>query len=119
MRFLKLVSICLLSFSLAACAQNSVTLSPNTVIVDTRDAKNYAEGNLSGSVLMDLRSGDFETRVSNLDPKLTYAIYCATQECATEAAEIFTKLGFKNVINLGSLDDAVSKTGISINSLTQ
>ena len=73
---------------------------PGVVIVDVRTPAEYAAGHVDGAVNLDVQAADFTTKLADLDPKGTYAIYCQSGRRSGLAASEMEKAGFANVHNL-------------------
>lgn len=55
---------------------STVVTEPGVTVVDVRTPAEFAAGHLEGAVNIDVESGDFATRIADLDPEGTYAVYC-------------------------------------------
>lgn len=76
------------------------------VIVDVRTQSEFDQGHLANVDLhYDLNSGEFGEKVDDLDKDKTYYLYCRTGNRSGKAAQIMKDRGFKNVHNIGGLDD--------------
>lgn len=86
----------------AAAAQR-----PDTVVLDVRTPEEYAEGHLEGAVLIDLQDADrFAAGVAELDPALSYAVYCRTANRSAVAMDYLAQAGFGSYYDLGGGIDA-------------
>lgn len=112
--FAALASLLLVA-GLAACSSTpSVTVSPDTVIVDVRTPEEYAAGHLDGAVNVDLQSGSFEQEIAQLPADGEYIVYCRSGNRSAQAVAIMDGLGFETVTDAGGIDAASSSTGIGI-----
>lgn len=84
------------------------------MILDVRTAQEFAEGHLDGATNLDFNSGEFQEAISTLDPDVNYVVYCRSGNRSGQATALLKAAGFENVVDLGSLQDASSETGISI-----
>ena len=84
------------------------------VVIDVRTPEEFAAGHLEGALNIPVESGDFASVVSGLDPSLTYIVYCRSGRRSAVATEQMVAAGFSEVIDLGSLDNAASQTGLSV-----
>jgi phage shock protein E len=89
-------------------------LAADVVIIDVRAPEEFAAGHLEGSVNIDVSASDFDAVVSELDTDGSYAVYCRTGNRSAQAAERMSGLGFDDVIDLGSLEEAEAATGIAL-----
>lgn len=84
------------------------------IILDVRTPREYADGHLEGSRLLDFNSGQFETALAGLDPEVGYLVYCRSGNRSGQAMYLMQEAGFTDVVNLGSLQAAADATGIPI-----
>jgi phage shock protein E len=89
-------------------------LAADVVIIDVRAPEEFAAGHLEGAVNIDVSASDFDAVVSELDTDGSYAVYCRTGNRSAQAAERMSGLGFDDVIDLGSLEEAEAATGIAL-----
>lgn len=73
---------------------------PGVVIVDVRTPAEYAAGHVAGAINVDVQAADFSTKLADLDPQGTYAIYCQSGRRSALAAAEMEKAGFAAVTNL-------------------
>ncbi len=95
----------------AAAAQR-----PDTVVLDVRTPEEYAEGHLEGAVLADLQDpARFEAAVAELDPALSYAVYCRTANRSAVAMDHLAQAGFGSYYDLaGGIDAWVDAGGVVV-----
>ncbi len=82
-----------------------------TVVLDVRTKKEYTEGHIPGSVLIDFNSDDFEQQVKKLDKNKTYLVHCAGGGRSARACKKMEQLGFKKLYNLEGGMGAWEKAG--------
>jgi len=70
------------------------------VVLDVRTKKEYQEGHIPGSVLIDFNSPDFEKEIARLDKNKTYLVHCAAGGRSTKACTKMQDMNFKSVYNL-------------------
>ena len=76
------------------------------VIIDVRTVQEWNNGHLEGAILIPYdQIGERIGSVVKDKSKRIY-VYCRTGHRARIAKEALEKLGYKNIINLGSLEDA-------------
>ena len=102
-----------LLFSTAACTTTeAIDTASATAVIDVRTVEEFNAGHLDGALNIPVEVGDFAGTISELDPEGTYLVYCRTGRRSGLAIEQMTELGFKNLSNLGSLENASSVTQI-------
>jgi rhodanese-related sulfurtransferase len=102
-------------FTTAACSTTeAVDMETVTSVIDVRSPEEYNAGHLEGALLIPVEVGDFVGSISELDREGNYIIYCRTGRRADVAIQQMTALGFKNMTNLGSLENAAAVTQIPV-----
>jgi len=102
-------------FTTAACSTTeAVDMETVTSVIDVRSPEEYNAGHLEGALLIPVEVGDFVGSISELDREGNYIIYCRTGRRAGVAIQQMTELGFKNMTNLGSLENAAAVTQIPV-----
>jgi phage shock protein E len=81
------------------------------VVLDVRTKKEYREGHIPGSVLIDFNSEEFEKEIAKLDKDKTYLVHCAAGGRSTRACKKMEQLGFKKLFNLEGGMGAWEKAG--------
>jgi len=84
------------------------------VLIDLRTPDEIKKGKIKGATEIDFLAVDFEREADKLDKKKTYYVYCAGGGRSADAAEILTKKGFKNVVNLTGGFSAWKKANLEI-----
>jgi rhodanese-related sulfurtransferase len=79
-----------------------------------RTPEEFAAGHLDGAVLVDIKDASFDARIAELDPSMSYVVYCRSGNRSAQAVERMKAAGFGNLSDLGSLENASSQTGIAI-----
>lgn len=70
-------------------------------LIDLRTTDEISsKGMIRGAKQIDFLDKNAEAEIKKLDPKKTYLIYCAGGGRSGDCAELMTKMGFKEVINL-------------------
>ena len=82
-----------------------------TVVLDVRTKKEYREGHIPGSVMIDFNADDFEQQVAKLDKEKTYLVHCAAGGRSARACKKMEQLGFKKLYNLEGGMGAWEKAG--------
>jgi phage shock protein E len=83
----------------------------NIVLLDVRTKKEYTEGHIPGSVLIDFNSDDFDKQIAKLDKSKTYLVHCAAGGRSARACKKMDQLGFKKLYNLEGGMGAWEKAG--------
>ena len=83
----------------------------STVVLDVRTKKEYREGHIPGSVMIDFTEDDFEQQVAKLDKDKTYLVQCASGGRSARACKKMEQLGFKKLYNLEGGMGAWEKAG--------
>lgn len=74
------------------------------VLIDAREANEYAGGHLKGSINLPL-SRFMEADTKFKDKSVPIYVYCHSGARSKRMAAGLTKLGFKNVVNIGGIMD--------------
>ena len=89
-------------------------LEAGTIVIDVRTPEEYASGHLDGALNIDVQSPDFAQQVSQLDPEATYFIYCRSGNRSGQAMSQMANMGFGDMTNGGSVDEASATSGIPV-----
>jgi rhodanese-related sulfurtransferase len=85
------------------------------VVIDLRTTDEItAKGKIKGATQIDFLSKDAEQQLLKLDKSKTYLVYCAGGGRSGDAAELMSKNGFKEVINLSKGFSDWQKSGYEI-----
>ncbi len=105
-----------LALGASACATTAepAALDPATVVIDVRTPAEFASGHLAGAVNIDVQSADFDARISELDPAGDYFVYCRSGNRSGQAIDRMEGLGFSDLTNGGSVENASALTGIPV-----
>ena len=114
-RALLAVLLGLSAIVLSACgAQEQMEIRADTIVIDVRTPEEYGSGHLDGAVNIDVNSGVFAEQIATLDPAGDYVVYCRSGNRSSQAVALMEQAGFGNVVNLGSLEQAATATGITV-----
>src|SRR5262245_4434404 len=72
----------------------------NAVVLDVRTKKEYQEGHIAGSKLIDFNSPDFDTEIAKLDKSKTYLVHCAGGVRSAKACKKMEEHNFSKLYNL-------------------
>ena len=107
----KILTILLAAIGLnTACSQNfdntdvkefaELISDSSVIILDVRTADEYAEGHISGAILIDQNKSDFVELVkAKLPTEKIIAVYCRSGRRSANAASLLAKEGYK-LVNL-------------------
>lgn len=104
------------TLGVAACAPTAepAALAEGTIIVDVRTPAEFATGHLEGALNIDVQSPDFAAQISQLDPSQTYFVYCRSGNRSGQAMAQMSTLGFSDMDNGGSVEEASASSGIPV-----
>ncbi|MEE3034622.1 MAG: rhodanese-like domain-containing protein [Bacteroidota bacterium] len=73
----------------------------NSLIIDVRTDREYQEGHIANSVLIDITKMEtFLEKIKSLDKSLQYYIYCRSGQRSSKACYLMAQVGIKNNFNL-------------------
>ena len=72
----------------------------NAVLIDVRTAGEFQQKAIKGAVNIDISSGNFQTKIAQLDKNKTYLVYCRSGNRSGNACKMMGDLGFTKVYNL-------------------
>ena len=75
---------------------------PGVVILDVRTPQEFAEGHIEGAVNIPVESADFIDQVAQLDPSVTYGVYCRSGNRSQPAVDGMASVGVTGVYELDS-----------------
>ncbi len=81
----------------------------NFVIIDVRTHDEFLESHVLGALNIDVLSPDFKSKISALDKTKIYKVYCRSGNRSAQAMQTMKSIGFKDVENLGSLNQAAKR----------
>jgi phage shock protein E len=104
------------TLGVTACAAPAepAGLSETTIIIDVRTPAEFATGYLEGALNIDVQSPDFAAQISQLDPSQTYFVYCRSGNRSGQAISQMANMGFGDMINGGSVQEATNLSGIPV-----
>lgn len=99
-------------------ASSAIVETKRTYVIDTRTEAEWKAGHIKGAILIPYdqikeRIGEVTTNRS-----ASMALYCRSGRRSRIALKTLQELGYLNVENLGSLDDARKKLGVPRTSST-
>lgn len=81
-------------------AAEALASDAKPMVIDIRTPEEFAEGHIEGATMIDFKSPDFESKVSELDRNQTYLLHCRSGARSTASLPTFEKLGFKHILHL-------------------
>lgn len=97
-----------------APAAGGTAISDATILIDVRTPAEYAEGHLDGAINIDVQSPDFDQQLAAFEPGAEYLVYCRSGNRASQAISRMVDLGFSQLGNAGSVEQAADLTGRAI-----
>ena len=67
---------------------------PGVVLLDVRTPEEFADGHIEGALNVDVNSPDFTAQMADLDPVITYAVYCRSGNRSATATSYMLQEGF-------------------------
>lgn len=93
--------------SLASCAPVKLDVSDVSAIVDLRSADEFEQSHIVGAINIDFAAGGFAAEATNLRRNGKYYMYGKDETQVSLAMDVLNDMGFVNVTNIGSFEDAV------------
>jgi rhodanese-related sulfurtransferase len=109
-----LVTAVTVMFGVSACAPENTDMSTVTAVIDVRTPAEFAEGHLDGAINIDWQGATFADEIAQFDPAGAYIIYCRSGNRSAQAISAMTDMGFTNLTNAGSVEEAAGATGLAI-----
>jgi len=100
----------------AACGVGSAAgLDPTgSIVIDVRSPEEFAAGHLEGAVNLNVEDGTLLAALPSLDPSAAYIVYCRSGRRSAIAVDQMRIAGLVDILDLGSVEDAASVTGLPI-----
>ena len=95
-----------LVLGVSACSPGKLDVTNVKAIIDTRTPEEFATSHIVGSINIDYSKGSYLADVSMMDRQGKYYIYGPSETQAGEAITEMFSLGFTDLVNLGSFEDA-------------
>lgn len=73
---------------------------PSFVIVDVRTPEEFAQGHIEDAVNIDVEDASFAPAIADLDPGVTYLVYCRTGNRSATAVAQMRSAGLTDVIDV-------------------
>lgn len=82
-------------------------LAEQRTVIDVRTPEEFAAGHVDGATRIGLADPDFAAQIAELDPAVTYVVYCRSGNRSAQAATEMRAVGL-DVYDGGGLDDMVT-----------
>jgi phage shock protein E len=79
------------------------------LIIDVRTESEWNDGHMKGAILIPYDLIGQKIGMTSKDKSMKIYVYCRSGRRSKIAKETLEKLGYKHVVNLGSLEDAAKK----------
>ena len=100
--------------SLDAQAFADLAAADAVVVLDVRTPEEFAAGHLAAAVNLDVSAPDFATRAAELDPGVTYAVYCRSGNRSQTAMTMLRDAGVASLADLAGGIDAWIQAGRAV-----
>ncbi len=90
---------------------SSMATNEKVIILDVRTPEEFKEGHAKGAINIDVLNKDFDGNISKLKKDGSYKVYCRSGNRSGKALQIMKANGFKEVENVGSLNQAIERYG--------
>ena len=78
------------------------TQESGVITLDVRTPGEFVAGHLVNAINIDVEGMNFESEISKLDKKATYAVYCRSGRRSLVAVERMKEAEFTNLVNLNA-----------------
>jgi phage shock protein E len=85
----------------------TAALEAGATVIDVRTPDEYAAGHVDGAKMVNIQDPTFAAEIAELDPEVTYVVYCRSGNRSATAAEEMRAIGL-DVLDGGALDDMVA-----------
>jgi phage shock protein E len=86
----------------------AVAMLDSHAVIDVRTPAEYAAGHIAGAQNIDVEAADFASRISSLDNKASYLVYCRSGRRSGIAAQQMAAAGFTDIVDGGAMADLVA-----------
>lgn len=85
----------------------------DVVVIDVRTPEEFEDGHLADAELIDIQAPDFDDRIAELDPDVTYVVYCRTGSRSARAVQAMADIGIEDLYDAGGFAD-LAAAGVPI-----
>lgn len=89
-------------------------IAADTVIVDVRTPEEYSAGHLEGALNIDVQSPNFDQLIMTQPLEAPVLVYCRSGNRSAQAKARMEALGFTNITDGGSMQNASTITSLPI-----
>lgn len=89
-------------------ASTAVGMLGSRVVIDVRTPAEYGAGHIAGARNIDVEAADFAARISSLDRKGAYLVYCHSGRRSALAADQMVAAGFTDIVDGGAMADLLA-----------
>lgn len=79
-----------------------IIASPGVQIIDVRTPEEFVQEHIAGAVNIPIQSNTFKERVGQLDPAVTYAVYCRSGNRSQAAVSVMKDAGIASIYELAN-----------------
>ena len=80
----------------------NIKTDENAVLIDVRTRMEHDEERIPSSILVDIYSPEFRSKIEELDKSKNIYLYCRSGNRSYQAGLMMSQMGFKNIFNLAS-----------------
>lgn len=102
------LSFCVMC-GISSASQDLYANDSDFILLDVRTAEEFVENHVVGAINIDFLKSDFKEQILVLDKSKTYKLYCRSGNRSGQALKMMQSLGFENLENLGSVQQAAQK----------
>jgi len=85
----------------------TAALEAKATVIDVRAPDEFVAGHVEGASLVNIQDPTFAAKIAELDPEVTYVVYCRSGNRSAAAAEQMRAIGL-DVLDGGAFDDMVA-----------
>jgi phage shock protein E len=89
----------------SAIPNTSKSVAAKQYLIDVRSPQEFASGHIPGSLNVPLQT-IFAVANSDIQPQDSLIVYCASGMRASQAVQILESMGYRNIVNAGTLSAA-------------
>ena len=102
------------SIDISASEFAKIMNQQDIVLLDVRTTREYNQGHLENSILINMYQSDFKQSILALDKQKTYYIYCHSGSRSRSATKFMRKNGFMNAHNIEGGIMSLKRQGITL-----
>ena len=102
------------SIDISASEFAKIMNQQDIVLLDVRTTREYNQGHLENSTLIDMYQSDFKKNILSLDKQKTYYIYCHSGSRSRSATKLMRQNGFLKAYNIEGGIISLNRQGIKL-----